>query len=168
VTSIVPSSIPIEGTFVLVNNDAVFSDVLDGSGIFSIRGLFSGSSVRLDFSEGEGSGPFATAFLNIYRGATLDLGNIEIENGDVVLDQVVTNFDATVLRNNCSGNSGTIEVQTLDSDPDVFVIVSITPTTDIEDGNGNPALCEVVLGEVFIRGILEVGNNVDAGRIELQ
>ena len=168
VTSIVPSSIPVEGTLVFVNNDTTFSDVLDSSGIFSIQGLFSGSSVRLDFSEQEGSDPFATEFLNIYRGATVDLGNIEIENGDVILDQIVTNFDATVLDNNCSGNSGTLEVQTLDNDPDVFVIVSITPTTDIEDGNGDPVSCEDLIGDVLIRGILEVGNNVEAGDIELQ
>ncbi len=168
VTSIVPSSIPIEGTFVLVNNNPAFSDVLDSSGFFSIQGLFSGSSVRLDFSEQEGSEPFATAFLNIYRGATVDLGNIEIENRDVILGLVVTNFDATVLENNCTGNSGTVEVQTLDNDPDVFVNVSITSTTNIEDGNGNAAPCELVIGEVFIRGILGVGNNVDADEIELQ
>lgn len=168
VIDISPTSITIDGTFVVVNDDPRFSADLDESGEFSIEGLFSGASVRLDFREQLEPPSFATAFLNVYRGATLQLGNIEIVDGDVMIDTIVTNFDATVIMNNCSGNSGTLEVQTLDDDPDVFVIVSITSTTDIEDGNGNPASCEDIIGEVFIRGILEQGNNVEAGRIELQ
>jgi hypothetical protein len=169
VTSIIPTNIPIEGTFVVINDNIFLSELLDDTGFFFIQGLFSGPSVRLDFREQEEPPSFATTFLNVYRGARLELGTINILNGNVIFnDPIITNFDATVIENNCVVNSGNIEVQTRDKDPIVFVIVTITPTTLIVDKNNNPKTCQDIGTKVGIRGILETGNNVTAGRLELK
>jgi len=167
VTSIVPNTIPIEGTIAVVNNDIILSDVLPASGFFMIEGLFSGSSVRLDFREQEDPPSFATTFLNVYRGATLELGTINIENGNVIFTgSIVTNFDANLIENNCNGNSGTLEVQTEDRNPNVFVIVTVTPTTQFTNCRVEPCNCDNINTRLNIRGTLEAGNNVTAGTIE--
>jgi len=168
VTSIVPNTIPVEGTIAVVNNDDInLTDVLPASGFFMIEGIFFGSSVRLDFREQEDPPSFATTFLNVYRGATLELGTINIENGNVIfIDSIVTNFDANLIQNNCNGNSGSLEVQTGDKNPNVFVIVTVTPTTLFTNCRVEPCNCDNINIRLRIRGILEAGNNVTAGTIE--
>jgi hypothetical protein len=134
-----------------------------------IEGLFSGQSVRLTFSEQEDSSPFAQTFLNVYRGATLELGTINIENGNVIFTgPIVTNFDGTVLQNDCDVNSGTLEVQTRNTKPEVFVIVNITPTTDITGCRNEPCFCEDIGTKVKVRGILESSNVVTAGTLTIK
>jgi hypothetical protein len=169
VTSIVPDSIPVEGTFVVVNNNPDLSDTLPSSGFFIIEGLFSGSSTRLDFREQLDPPSFATTFLNVYRGATLELGTINIENGNVIfINQIVTNFNGTVIENNCDVNTGTLEVQTRNSNPKVFVIVNITPTTNITGCRNEPCFCEDIGTKVKVRGILESNNVVTAGTLTIR
>ncbi len=169
VTSIVPNTIPVEGTFVVVNNNTELSDTLPSSGFFIIEGLFSGSSTRLDFREQLDPPSFATTFLNVYRGATLELGTINIENGNVIFtNPIVTNFNGTVLENNCDVNTGTLEVQTRNNNPKVFVIVNITPTTDITGCRNEPCFCEDIGTKVKIRGFLEANNVVTAGTVTIQ
>lgn len=169
VTSIVPNTIPVEGTIVTVNENPELSATLPSSGFFMIEGLFSGQSVRLTFSEQEDSSPFAQTFLNVYRGATLELGTINIENGNVIFTgPIVTNFDGTVLQNDCDVNSGTLEVQTRNTKPEVFVIVNITPTTDITGCRNEPCFCEDIGTKVKVRGILESSNVVTAGTLTIK
>jgi hypothetical protein len=169
VTSIVPDSIPVEGTFVVVNNNPDLSDTLPSSGFFIIEGLFSGSSTRLDFREQLDPPSFATTFLNVYRGATLELGTINIENGNVIfINQIVTNFNGTVIENNCDVNTGTLEVQTRDRNPKVFVIVNISPTTNITGCRNEPCFCEDIGTKVKVRGILESNNVVTAGTLTIR
>ncbi|HEX9666313.1 MAG TPA: hypothetical protein VGA95_07100 [Thermodesulfobacteriota bacterium] len=169
VTSIVPNTIPVEGTIVTVNENPELSATLPSSGFFMIEGLFSGQSVRLTFSEQEDSSPFAQTFLNVYRGATLELGTINIENGNVIFTgSIVTNFDGTVLQNDCDVNSGTLEVQTRNTKPEVFVIVNITPTTDITGCRNEPCFCEDIGTKVKVRGILESSNVVTAGTLTIK
>jgi hypothetical protein len=169
VTSIVPNTIPVEGTIVTVNENPELSATLPSSGFFMIEGLFSGQSVRLTFSEQEDSSPFAQTFLNVYRGATLELGTINIENGNVIFtNPIVTNFDGTVLENDCDVNTGTLEVQTRNTKPEVFVIVNITPTTDITGCRNEPCFCEDIGTKVKVRGILESSNVVTAGTLTIK
>lgn len=170
VISITPNTIPVEGTFVVINNNPELFDTLSSSGFFLIEGLFSGSSTRLDFREQQDPPSFATTFLNVYRGATLELGEIDIVNGQVnIQGPIVTNFNGTVLENNCDVNSGTLEVQTRDSNPRVFVIVTITPTTDITGCRNEPCFCEDIGTRVQVRGVLEAsGNNVTAGTLTIR
>lgn len=168
-TSIVPNSIPVEGSFVVVNNNPELSDNLPSSGFFIIEGLFSGASVRLDFREQLDPPSFATTFLNVYRGARLELGTINIENGNVIFaDPIVTNFDGTVLQNNCDVNTGTLEVQTRDNNPKVFVIVNINPTTNITGCRNDPCFCEDIGTKVGVRGRIESNNVVTAGTLTIK
>jgi len=169
VISIVPNTIPVEGTFVVINNNPELSDVLPRSGFFFIEGLFSGSSTRLDFREQQDPPSFATTFLNVYRGATVELGEINIVNGQVnIPGPIVTDFNATVLENNCDVNSGTLEVETRDRNPRVFVIVTITPTTTITGCRIEPCFCEDIGTRVQATGVLETGNNVTADTLTIR
>jgi hypothetical protein len=169
VTSIVPNTIPVEGTFVVVNNNPDLFDTLSPSGFFIIEGLFSGSSTRLDFREQQDPPSFATTFLNVYRGATLELGTINIENGNVIFTgPIVTNFNGTVLQNNCDVNTGTLEVQTRDTNPKVFVIVNITPQTNITGCRNESCFCDDIGTKVTVRGILESNNVVTADTLTIK
>lgn len=172
VTMITPSSIPIEGTFVVINNNLDLSDTLSSSGFFMIQGLFSSDPANptiLEFREQQDSAPFAQTSPIIYRGATVELGTITITNGVVDLpDPTVTNFNGTVTQNNCTENSGTLQVQTRNTNPKVFVTVNITPTTNITGCRNEPCFCEDIGTKVKVRGILQSGNVVTAGTLTIQ
>lgn len=166
--TITPNTIPVEGTIVLVNNNTELSATLPSSGFFMIEGLFSGQSVRLSFTEADDTF-IAQTFLNVYRGATLELGEINIVNGQVeIVGPIVTNFNGTVLENNCDVNTGTLEVQTRNTNPKVFVIVNISPTTDITGCRNEPCFCEDIGTKVKVRGILESNNVVTAGTLTIR
>jgi hypothetical protein len=168
VTMITPNTIPIEGTLAVINNNLDLSDTLSSSGFFMIEGLFSGNPI-LDFREQQDSTPFAQTTLTVYRGATVELGTINIENGRVnLMDPTVTNFNGTVLQNNCTENSGTLQVQTRNTKPEVFVTVNITPTTNITGCRNEPCFCEDIGSKVKVRGILESNNVVTAGTLTIQ
>jgi hypothetical protein len=168
VTMITPNTIPIEGTLAVINNNLDLSDTLSSSGFFMIEGLFSGNPI-LDFREQQDSTPFAQTTLTVYRGATVELGTINIENGRVnLIDPTVTNFNGTVLQNNCTENSGTLQLQTRNTDPKVFVTVNITPTTNITGCRNEPCFCEDIGSKVKVRGILESNNVVTAGTLTIQ
>lgn len=168
VTMITPNTISVEGTFVVINNNLDLSDTLSSSGFFMIEGLFSGDPI-LEFREQQDSAPFAQTSLTVYRGATVELGTINIENGRVnLIDPTVTNFNGTVLQNNCVENSGTLQVQTRNTNPKVFVTVNITPTTNITGCRNEPCFCEDIGTKVKVRGILESGTVVTAGTLTIQ
>ena len=167
-TMITPNTIPVEGTVVVINDNLDLSFTLTSSGFFMIEGLFSGNPL-LDFREQEDSAPFAETFVTVYRGATVELGTINIENGRVILlDPTVTNFNGTVIQNNCVENSGTLQVQTRNTNPKVFVTVNITPTTNITGCRNEPCFCEDIGTKVKVRGILESNNVVTAGTLTIQ
>jgi hypothetical protein len=168
VTMITPSTIPVEGSFVVINDNLDLSATLSSSGFFMIQGLFSGNPL-VDFREQENSSPFAETFVTVYRGATVELGTITIENGRVNLpDPTVTNFNGTVIQNNCTENSGTLQVQTRNTNPKVFVSVNISPTTDITGCRNQSCFCEDIGTKVKVRGILQSANVVNAGTLTIQ
>jgi hypothetical protein len=168
VTMITPNTIPIEGSMVVINDNVDLSATLSSSGFFMIQGLFSGNPL-VDFREQENSSPFAETFVTVYRGATVELGTITIENGRVNLpDPTVTNFNGTVIQNNCSENSGTLQVQTRNTNPKVFVTVNISPTTNITGCRNEPCVCGDIGSKVKVRGILRSANVVDAGTLTIQ
>jgi hypothetical protein len=168
VTMITPSTIPVEGTLVVINNNLDLSDTLSSSGFFMIEGLFSGNPI-LDFREQQDSAPFAQTSLTVYRGARVELGTINIENGRVdLIDPTVTNFNGTVITNNCTENSGTLQVQTRNTNPKVFVTVNITPTTNITGCRNAPCFCEDIGSKVEVRGILESSNVVTSGTLTIK
>lgn len=171
VTMITPNSIPVEGTVVVINDNPDLSATLTSSGFFMIEGLFSGDPL-IDFREQADSSPFAETTVTVYRGATVELSTINIENGRVNLpDPTVTNFNGTVLQNNCTENSGTLQVQTRNTNPKVFVTVNISPTTDLtgcRNESNQICLCEDIGTKVKVRGILKSANVVDAGTLTIQ
>ncbi len=168
VTMITPSTIPVEGTVVVINDNLDLSATLSSSGFFMITGLFSGDPL-VDFREQGDSTPFAETFVTVYRGATVELGTITIENGRVnLLDPTVTNFNGTVLENNCAQNSGTLQVQTRNTNPKVVVTVNISPTTDITGCRNEPCFCEDIGTNVKVRGTLQSNNVVNAGTLTIQ
>lgn len=167
VTMITPNTIPIEGTFVIINNNPELSDTLSSSGFFFIEGLFSGDPI-IEFREQEGSAFFAQTSLTVYRGATLELGTITIVNGVIDFADPITNFNGTVLQNNCVDNSGTLQVQTRNTNPKVFVTVNISPSTNITGCRNAPCFCEDIGAKVDVRGILKSNVVVNAGTITIK
>ena len=168
VTMITPNTIPVEGTVVVINDNPDLSATLSSSGFFMIQGLFSGNPL-VDFREQQDSSPFAETFVTVYRGATVELSTITITNGVVNLpDPTVTNFNGTVLQNNCTENSGTLKVQTRNTNPNVFVTVNISPTTNITGCRNEPCFCEDIGTKVKVRGVLQSANAVNAGTLTIQ
>jgi hypothetical protein len=168
VTMITPNTIPVEGTMVVINDNLDLSDTLPSTGFFMIQGLFSGDPI-LDFREQPDSTPFAQTSLTVYRGATVELGTINIENGRIILvNPTVTNFDGTVLQNNCMDNSGTLQVQTRNTNPKVFVTVNITPSTKITGCRNEPCVCQDIGSKVNVRGSLDSGTVVTAGTLTIK
>ncbi len=153
---------------VVINNNPELMDVLPSSGFFFIEGLFSGDPT-IGFREEEDSAFIAQTSITVYRGATVELGTINIQNGRIeFVDPIVTNFNATVLENNCVDNSGTLQVQTRNTSPKVFVTVNISPTTNITGCTNTPCFCEDIGTKVDVRGFLRSGVLVDAGTITIK
>lgn len=174
VTMITPNTIPVEGTVVVINDDLDLSATLSSSGFFMIQGLFSSDPANptiLEFREQQDSEPFAQTSPIVYRGATVELSTITITNGVVDIPTTVTNFNGTVLQNNCTDNSGTLRVQTRNTNPKVFVTVNIIASTNITgctNEDNQICLCQDIGTKVKVRGILKSGNVVDAGTLTIK
>jgi len=110
--------------------------------------------------------------ITVFPTASLDLGNVMIENGNVSFDPTnpdVT-FEGDIIQNNCSDNTGTLIVDAKQGSDETDVLVQVTASTDVERTNGDEVLCEnLLVGQtVETRGELLTGDTVDAIRVELQ
>ena len=138
---------------------ARYLDATGSDRFFRVRGNLSGMT-QLEFSDGDSLG---ITNVNVFPRATVDIGDISLENGTVVFEQdIITSFEAEVDQNNCSGNSGSVEV-IASNDITVDVQVQIINTTTIQD-NGDVISCDDLLAgdDVQISGVLLSGNSVEA------
>jgi len=160
-----------EGITVVITNEnnIEFSDITNSAGFFSISsgtGTFSGLP-RIEFFSGSTSLGFID--LNVFPTATVDLGNLTLENGIVILPVIIdVTFEGDVITNTCAGNSGIIEVEASREGESTDVVVQISASTDILR-DGDEILCEDVLigQDVEVRGVLLTGNTVDADILDL-
>ena len=167
-------------TAVLINNEngTVFeSNPTDNSGNFFITGDFNGClTLRLEFQD---SNEDVIAFTNVtvFPKTNLDLGDVSLDNGNVILDDpdnISVNFDGRInftdAPRTCFGgvndSQGTIVITRSNTD----ITVQIVPTTNIEDTNNNPIGCDNLIAdaEVEVTGTLQVHDTVLADIITLK
>ena len=167
-------------TAVLINNEngTVFeSNPTDNSGNFFITGDFNGClTLRLEFQD---SNEDVIAFTNVtvFPKTNLDLGDVSLDNGNVILDDpdnISVNFDGKInftdAPRTCFGgvndSQGTIVITRSNTD----ITVQIVPTTNIEDTNNNPIGCDNLIAdaEVEVTGTLQVHDTVLATLIRLK
>jgi len=168
ITEITPDT-DIEGITVEVEDEDsgnLFSDITDADGFFRIEGNFSGSPARLRFFDETSGPPIASTNITVFPGAEVDMGDITITNGIVATDVINVIFEADIVENNCSGDSGTLEVKV---DNDTEVIVQVSSATEIILNNDDDLICEdlSVDDKIEIDGELMLNNIVDAERIEV-
>ncbi|OGE22523.1 MAG: hypothetical protein A3J42_05495 [Candidatus Dadabacteria bacterium RIFCSPHIGHO2_12_FULL_53_21] len=152
---------------ITVDDGAPETDITDDSGFFSIDGPIAGSP-QIEFFDGD-SNPLGTIIISIYPTARVELGNISLESGNVnLLNETEVTFNGDISSNNCTGNSGFIEIDAENDQEQVTVIVQISESTDIIV-NGNDTTCEdLLLGRnVEIQGDIPSINTVNASRIEV-
>ena len=152
---------------ITVDDGAPETDITDDSGFFSIDGPIAGSP-QIEFFDGD-SNPLGTIIISVYPTAQVELGNISLETGNVnLLNETEVTFNGDISSNNCTGNSGFIEIDAENDQEQVTVIVQISESTDIIV-NGNDATCEdLLLGRnVEIQGDIPSINTVNASRIEV-
>jgi hypothetical protein len=172
VINVIPSA-DIEGIAVDVtdpdNQLNISSDVTSASGFFKVTGSFIGiPTVKFMDQVDESLGLIN---VTVYDDSRIQLGNIRLENGVVILDDsTIITFEGNVALNgnNCFDNVGTITVETLDRDTDV--ILQISSSTDVLDKNNDSIDCQDFLNgnRIETRGILLLGNTVDAFRVQFQ
>jgi len=107
----------------------------------------------------------------VYDDSRVELGNIRLENGVVILDDpTIITFEGKVAEggNKCFDNVGTITVETLDRDTDV--ILQISSSTDVLDKDNDTISCQIFNSgdKVESRGIFLLANTVDAFRVQFQ
>ncbi len=168
IVSIIPDQ-DLEGITVeiTVDDGAPETDVTDAGGFFSIDGPIAGSP-QIEFFDGD-SNPLGTIIISVYPTAQVELGNISLESGNVnLLNETEVTFNGDISSNNCTGNSGFIEVDAENDQEQVTVIVQISESTDLII-NGDDAVCEdFLLGRnVEVQGEIPSVNTVDADRIEI-
>jgi hypothetical protein len=167
-------------TVVLINNNngTVFeSNPTDNSGNFFITGDFNGClTLRLEFQD---SSENVLAFTNVtvFPKTNVDLGNIMLENGNVILDDpnnISVNFDGNIdftdSPETCDGGVGDSEGTIVVTRANTDITVQIVPTTNIEDTNNNPIGCDNLIAdaEVEVTGTLQVHDTVLADIITLK
>ena len=168
VVSIIPDQ-DLEGINVeLTMNDATpETAVTDAGGFFSIEGPVAGNP-QLKFSD-QDSNPLGTIGISVYPTAEVELGNISLENGTVnLLNVTEVTFNGDIISNNCTGNTGFMEVNAENDQEQVTVIVQISESTDLII-NGEDATCEdFLLGRnVQVQGEIPTVNTVDADSVEI-
>ena len=172
VINVIPSA-DIEGIAVDVtdadNQLNISSDVTLSSGFFKVTGSFIGIPTIEFFDQVDQS--LGLINVTVYDDSRIQLGNIRLENGVVILDDsTIVTFEGNVALdgNNCTNNVGTITVETLDRDTDV--ILQISSSTDVLDKNNDDISCQDFLNgnRIETRGILLLGNTVDAFRVQFQ
>jgi hypothetical protein len=160
----------IEGILVeiTVDEDPPETDVTDAGGFFSIEGPIAGDPMIEFFDEDSNS--LGAISISVFPTAQVELGNISLENGNVNRPNIAeVTFNGDISSNNCTGNSGFIEVDAENDQEQVTVIVQISESTDLII-NGDDAVCEdFILGRnVEVQGEIPSVNTVDADRIEVE
>ena len=168
IVSIIPDQ-DLEGITVeiTVDDGAPETDITDAGGFFSIEGPIAGSP-QIEFFDGD-SNPLGTIIISVYPTAQVELGNISLESGNVnLLNETEVTFNGDISSNNCTGNTGFIEVDAENDQEQVTVIVQISESTDLII-NGDDAVCEdFILGRnVEVQGEIPSVNTVDADRVEI-
>lgn len=168
IVSIIPDQ-DLEGITVeiTVDDGAPETDVTDAGGFFSIEGPIAGDPLLKFFDQD--SNPLGTIGISVYPTAEVELGNISLENGTVnFLNVTEVTFTGDISSNNCTGNSGFLEVDAENDQGQVTVIVQISESTDLII-NGEDAVCEdFLLGRnVEVQGETPSVNTVDADRVEI-
>jgi len=149
-------------------NNNTFSDTTSSSGFFRIEGPFA-DTPELEFFDN--SDTLGRVFLNAFPGVTLQLGNINLENGTVMFDDVFeATFTGVQTTNNCSVNTGSIDVEVSNNQDTVTILVQVTNSTNIEESNGDEIDCDLIFDgqELEVIGDLVSVNTVDATFIELK
>ncbi len=168
IVSIVPDQ-NVEGITVSISidNSAPVTDVTNASGFFSIDGPFTGNP-QISFTD-TNSISLGTILITVFPTAQVDLGDITLDSGTVdTPDQPQVTFDGDVTLNNCTGNSGSLEVEAQNDQGKTAVIVQISASTDLID-QGDTITCEdILLGRsVQVQGNIPSGNTVNASRVEI-
>jgi len=149
-------------------NNNTFSDTTSSSGFFRIEGPFA-DTPELEFFDNSSS--LGRVFLNVFPGVTLQLGNIRLENGAVMFDDVFeATFTGVQTANNCSVNTGSIDVEVSNNQATTTIFVQVTNSTNIEESNGDEIDCDQIFDgqELEVIGDLVSVNTVDATFIELK
>jgi len=170
IVDIIPDE-DIEGIIV----DIFIDDFLEASGttnsggFFDIDGPFAGTP-KIEFSN-DSSTLLGTTFIDVFPTAKVELGDIRLENATVIFEDgnAEVTFDSTITVNNCTDNTGSIEVKAENDQEETNVIVQITESTDlVQDGDDITCQGLFVGDDVEVQGEQLSGNNVDASRIEIQ
>lgn len=170
VINVIPDT-GVEGITVEITNkdDVKSEDVTDSSGNFTVHGDFDNSPAVIKFLDSTNTS-IGSLNVNIFPGVDMDLGDLEIDNGTVTLDQeAMVIFFGDIIENNCTGNSGSIDVEI----KSIMVTVQINSSTDIErESNNQNITCEdfFIGQEVRVDGDLTnpTGSIVDASDIQVQ
>ena len=168
IVSIIPDQ-DLEGITVeiTVNDGTPETDVTDAGGFFSIEGPLAGSP-QLAFLDSD-SNPLGAISISVFPTAQVELGNISLESGNVnPLNETEVTFNGDITSNNCTGNSGFLEVEAENDQEKVTIIVQISESTDLII-NGEDAVCEdFLLGRnVQVQGAIPTVNTVDADSVEI-
>lgn len=169
VVDVIPDE-PLEGIIVDVSVDGIDleSGVTDDGGFFSIDGPIAGTAL-LEFTSESGM-LLGSYGVEIFPTAIVELGDITLENGVVKLDNTnpEVTFDAEVTQNNCTGNSGSLQVEARNDQGTRVAVVQISNSTDIII-DGDDVDCEdIIVGRnVEIQGDLISSSTVDASRVEI-
>ncbi len=168
IVSVIPDQ-DLEGITVeiTVNDGAPETDITDAGGFFSIDGPIAGSP-KIQFLDGNSSS-LGSIIISVFPTAEVELGNISLENGNVnPLNETEVTFSGDISANNCTGNSGFLEIDAENDQEQVTVIVQISESTDLII-NGDDAVCEdFLLGRnVEVQGVIPSVNTVDADRVEI-
>ncbi|MEZ4546587.1 MAG: hypothetical protein R3B51_02185 [Thermodesulfobacteriota bacterium] len=169
VVDVIPDE-PLEGIIVDVSVDGIDleSGVTDDGGFFSIDGPIAGTAL-LEFTSESGM-LLGSYGVEIFPTAIVELGDITLENGVVKLDNTnpEVTFDAEVTQNNCTGNSGSLQVEARNDQGTRVAVVQISNSTDIII-DGDEVDCEdIIVGRnVEIQGDLISSSTVDASRVEI-
>ncbi len=152
---------------ITVDNGTPETDVTDAAGFFSIDGPIAGSP-QIEFIDSS-SNSLGKIGLSVYPTADLELGDITLSSGTVSFDSLAeVTFNGDVSTNNCTGNTGTLEVDAKNDQETVTIIVQISESTDLVF-NGDDITCEdILLGRnVEVQGDILSINTVDASRVQL-
>ncbi len=169
VTDVIPEE-PLEGILVDVSVDGLNLEngVTDDTGFFSIEGPIAGTAL-LEFT-GESGMLLGSYSVEIFPSATVELGDILLENGVVQLQNTnpEVTFNAEVIQNNCTGNSGSMQVEARNDQDNLTVVVQVSPSTDLII-DGDDVNCEdmTVGRNVEVQGELVSSSTIDASRIEI-
>ena len=170
VINVIPN-MDLEGIIVQITNkdDVNSQDVTDSSGFFTVNGDFDNSPAVIKFLDSTDTS-IGSLNVNIFPGVDMDLGDLEIDNGTVTLDQeAMVIFFGDIIENNCTGNQGSIDLEI----KSINVTVEINSSTDIErkSNNENITCDDFFIGqEVRVDGDLTIptGTIVDASDIQVQ